>query len=213
MAETGPKPQDESIVRRQRTILMSGKIPAGQRRDFTLIATFLVEEGHGYPRHTLWTPIFLNYDPEFCRLRITSQGAILLLSSEGNLLRAPILAADLRVIADEHVGLATVRESGYVLSDNYLLEGRNFRADEVERFILDAEDGIKPPVFSAYPFAKVDKSLAGKKVWEIAFNAIPAFIYPDDIVVIDLEKRELIERDVIYPLSSVRRQPRLIVEP
>lgn len=203
--ETGPDTLPHTVMLRQRRLVRSAEILSHQQADFTDIGTFdVIGEGLIGFRETLFSPILLDHKPKFCRLRLSGNGTVLLLDQENNLLRAPILAEDLRIVNIFNSGEGVVGESGYILLKHYRLETRRITHRRLDRILKMADEGIKPPFFSQFTFTKVDKDLVGKTLRVLNFDLMPAWPLINDAVVIDTEDRKLIAREVRKPLDMER---------
>jgi len=100
-----------------------------------------------------------------------------------------------------------VSESGWLFDEHtasfWLPEGNN-SVERLEEILADAEAGKKPPFFTWEQFIKVESGLVGKTVAVIKFSGI------NDRVVVDLETRKLVGRDVQKLLSRERWEPQAV---
>lgn len=112
----------------------------------------------------------------------------------------------IRLVDDFNTFQCIVGKSGWVF--NYFSVSRNMELDadtepetlenRFEQNLANAEQGIKPPFYDDTKFVKVEPGYTGKPVQVISFGGV------DDLVVVDMEKRELIRRAVVDILSERR---------
>lgn len=185
---------------------LDGKIVYLSRAGTFILAYKPLYRFSGSFHETMWTAKLLDYDLEQTKLS-TYRGQLIVQDGENKVLKS-IPPEEIRKVGIE-AERGIVRASGYVLGgDRYYPLGsrKDILVDEYEQILIAAEAGLEPPGFEESTRVKVDPALAGKELWIGIFDLElgRSDVWDREAVVIDLETRAMIEREVLRPLSAER---------
>ncbi len=116
---------------------------------------------------------------------------------------------NVRYVNKSRTFISKVGKSGWVLNkrdwDDLLLYDP-ISNEQLEKILVDAEAGNKPPFFVDHSeFVKVEPGFAGRRVHVISFKGIP------DTVVVDIENKQLVGRKIVPLLSTETWEPKAVV--
>lgn len=157
----------------------------------------------------MWTPKLLDYDPKECSLD-TYRAQLIVRDKKDRRILKSIPPEETRRI-DFGTGFGKVGKSGYILTDHFYSLGKRkgLKSEGFEEILISADLGQEPADFDNQVEVKVDPALysPGKELLVIVFQpdlsrTVP--LWRKDAVVVDPETRQMVEREVVYPLSYER---------
>lgn len=203
----GPRPLSQRGVKVMQSYLCFGHVVRDRvsRTDFSSkTGTFTVNEG-GYLGFSteLWCKELIGLDPDKYSLRAVRRGALAIQSLSGGVERI-IEVSDVREVVQYNSGKLRVYDSGYLMAPGFKKIGDQFVSDEeFQQVLLDAEKGVKPPIFDVKPFIKVDCRLAEQALYVVSFKQQVEPFWMEDVVVIN-DKGQLVPREIYHSLSPYR---------
>lgn len=152
----------------------------------------------------MWTQYLLKYDPKQTILT-TFRGQLIVRNQQNSILESIPPSEIRRVGPESEIGV--VQKSGYVLANHfYTFRGnQGIGMEEYDQILQLADKDRRTPVTDEHTRVKVDPVLQGKKLWVCIFDLeLARTIWDREAVVIDPETRQMIEREVLRPLSAKR---------
>lgn len=226
-AKTGPTPLNPRELAIVRSVVKNGHIPSLGRkhRHFNDMGTFLVKEQRLTNRSSpaacstlLWSCELMKYNPDLYRIKFSKSGNLRLFNLHKEEV-CWISAKEVRIVHRGLSGKVTARESGFVLPDedyyikrsglgfprSYFFRGVGLSTEELHQILVTATNPLpeEPPDYLELPFVKVSPDVAGKRLKLLVFSQ------GRDAVVVNPETRQLVEREVTFPLSRARWEGKL----
>ncbi len=203
--QTGPIPVSKAESKRMRHLLRN-RLLVGDNYDeygtFEAAKPSVLRQG-GPVTEKYWTSELLGLNHWDHTIQLTRSGNILVSSSKEGIIRQ-IHPRDVRRVKEDH--FAYVREGGYVLSPylNYYVGDEEISEDELLLRLLQADQGIKPPVFVDHvQQIKVAERYESEYVAVVMFAPLSPR-YPLHDAAVMVESGELIEREFVKPFSASR---------